>query len=1118
MAESENQTEMIAERLAAQRQALTRDLHQALSATLFDNRAFIRPADLKRIAEAEADAYLDFVQQADSAVATNRGAQLCRDGLGKSSVLRCGRALRGFCHAHLEADLILTGLEMVEAYHNALMQGYLQDWEATVLKEQEQMRAALQRTLSRYALQMEVAAEVATAATSILSLNELLNTSVELIRERFDLYYVGVFLVDDYDKWAILRAGSGQAGQEMLRRGHKLEVGGNSMIGWCVAHNEPRIALEVGAEAVRFDNPMLPETRSEMALPLTVGGKVIGGMTVQSTRAAAFSEQDVAILRIIADQLANAVQNSHLFAETHARLEELQAAHRHYLQEEWAETISSSPGYLYQQNADTFMPVHDLWRPKAERAVGEGRPIIWPPDINSPEQAVMAAPITLRGQVIGALNFLDPARGQEWTEDDLALVDAVVDQAALAIENARLFEQTQEALQQTQALYSASRRIVTATGLTELYQAVVDELGQWLQADQCRLVIFDSEKGCGEIKAEYRSTADVETLGIPMKDNPSYEILRDTKKPLVIEDVTEHPATHQVKEMFAKLGIKSVLLVPIVIRDELVGSVGLDAVGQKRVFTEDELNFCQIVVSQATIAIQNMRALKEQQEIAEQLREADKFKTQFLANMSHELRTPLNSIIGFSRVILKGIDGPLTELQTTDLAAIYNSGQHLLGIINNILDLSKIEAGKMELNFEEVELKQTIKGIMSAVVGLVKDKPIELEQQVPDDLPNIWADGTRVRQILLNLVSNAAKFTEEGKITVIASHDDEWVTMSVADTGIGIPQDKLTHIFQEFTQVDASSTRRAGGTGLGLPISRHFVEMHGGEITVESQEGVGTVFTFTLPIHPQEEHKTLAASDEVDAETPDAARRLVLAVDDDAGVISLYKRYLEGRGYQVIGVSDSNDVLDKVKELQPFAITLDVIMPNKDGWQVLRELKECPETQHIPIIFCSIVSDEGRGFSLGAADYLVKPIMEDELLAALSRLDHMDEETEVLVIDDQADDILLIRRILEAQHGYRIIEASSGQIGIDLVRQRQPDIIILDLMMPEMNGFAVLEILKREPETRAIPVIVITAKELTEEERQFLNGQVEVLLRKGLFTERELLEDVGEALQRAQSH
>jgi CheY-like chemotaxis protein/anti-sigma regulatory factor (Ser/Thr protein kinase) len=462
-------------------------------------------------------------------------------------------------------------------------------------------------------------------------------------------------------------------------------------------------------------------------------------------------------------------------------------------------------------------------------------------------------------------------------------------------------------------------------------------------------------------------------------------------------------------------------------------------------------------------------------------------------------------------------------MQQTDLTAIYHSGQHLLGLINDILDLSKIEAGKMDLNLDEVDLKPIIRGVMSSAVGLVKDKQVELEQRVPDELPNVWADATRLRQVLLNLVSNATKFTDKGKITLAAGYDDECVTIRVTDSGVGIPAEKLESIFEEFTQVDGTTTRSAGGTGLGLPISRYFVGMHGGEITVESEMGVGSTFTVTLPTYAQTQPEMELVEPGPDGRSSAAERRTVLAVDDDPGVISLYRRFLESEGYQVVGVTNSEEVLDKASELQPFAITLDVLMPTKDGWQVLRELKANPQTQHIPIIMCSIVSNEGFGFSLGAADYLVKPIMEEELLAALARcsVDRQEQgDVEVLVIDDQADDILLIRRMLEAQRAleaqrhYCVIEADGGQAGINLVHRRKPDVVILDLMMPEVDGFAVLEDLKREPDTRNIPVIVITAKDLSEEEQQQLEGQVEVLLRKGLFTEQELLDDLGTALSR----
>ncbi len=1007
--------------------------------------------------------------------------------------------------------------------------------------ERERLLADLEQRTS----QLETAAEVARAASSILNPDELIQQVVNLVRERFDLYYAGLFLVDQSGewtgkpgKWVVLRAGTGEAGQQMLEAGHKLEIGGTSMIGWCVANAQARVALDVGEEAVRFDNPWLPETRSEMALPLISRGQVMGAMTIQSTREAAFSDQDIATLQAMADQLAVAIENARLFDQAQAALQEAQAAHQQYLRREWESFLATRKdqeevGYVLTR--DGLKPGCQVWTPEIQLAMqncqpvvvtdtdgalfptqhGDGGGVFSEPAIKA--RSALAAPITLRGQVIGALDVFDPDQPHEWTDDDLALVEAVTSQVALAVENARLFEQTQAALAETEALYRASRRITSGTNLPALYQILVDEMASRLGAGQCRLLIFDQKKGYGEIVAEYLPTPNEAKTPIPMAQDPLYAILRNTQRPLPIEDVSKYPDIAQLRDALDQRNVKSTLLVPIVVRGELLGGLQIDSLGQERIFTEAELDFCQTLASQAAITIDNMRAFEEQKETAQRLREIDRFKTQFLANMSHELRTPLNSIIGFSRVILKGIDGPLTELQQTDLTAIYNSGQHLLGLINDILDLSKIEAGKMELNFDELDLRPILKGVMSTAVGLVKDRPIELEQHVPEDLPIIWADNTRVRQVLLNLISNATKFTERGKITLSAYYDDEWVTVSVADTGVGIPPEKLESIFEEFTQVDGSTTRRFGGTGLGLPISRHFVEMHGGKIAVESKEGLGSTFTVRLPIRAQTESKTEPVENEQEGQAQAMERRLVLAVDDDPGVISLYRRYLEREGYQVIGVADSSEVINKAIELRPFAITLDVLMPNKDGWQILRELKECAQTQNIPIIICSIVSDKGQAFSLGAADYLVKPIMEEELLAALARLDQKEEEAKVLVIDDQADDILLIRRILEAQPGYGVIEGHGGQIGIDLVYQHKPDLIILDLMMPEMDGFAVLEALKRDTDTRNIPVIVITAKVLTKEERQRLNGQVEVLLHKGLFTEQELLEDLARALSQIES-
>jgi signal transduction histidine kinase len=419
-------------------------------------------------------------------------------------------------------------------------------------------------------------------------------------------------------------------------------------------------------------------------------------------------------------------------------------------------------------------------------------------------------------------------------------------------------------------------------------------------------------------------------------------------------------------------------------RDQVIGVLSVQST-RASAYSEEDLELLTTVATQASTAIENAQAYERLTETAEELREIDRFKTQFLANMSHELRTPLNSIIGFSRVMLKGLDGPLTDLQQSDLTSIYNSGQHLLALINSILDMSKIEAGKMELSFQKVALPEIFDAVMSTTNALVKDRPIHVRRNVPEDLPLVWADAQRVRQVLLNLMSNAAKFTEAGHIELKAEAGSEMVTVTVTDTGVGIQPDAQKRLFIPFQQVDGSTTRRAGGTGLGLAISRSFVEMQGGEIWVESTPGEGSAFSFTLPIYD-----VLRKKREEQTELQlEPGKKVVLAIDDDEGVVTLLKRYLETDGYQVVGVTESLHASQMAERLAPdlTAITLDVVMPNSDGWQVLRELKQNPQTKDLPVILCSIVEGVEQGLELGAAACLRKPITRDELLTALRKVD-----------------------------------------------------------------------------------------------------------------------------------
>jgi signal transduction histidine kinase/CheY-like chemotaxis protein len=487
--------------------------------------------------------------------------------------------------------------------------------------------------------------------------------------------------------------------------------------------------------------------------------------------------------------------------------------------------------------------------------------------------------------------------------------------------------------------------------------------------------------------------------------------------------------------------------------------------------------------------------------------QANQLKSQFLANMSHELRTPLNSIINFTRILITGMRGPVNEQQVDYLNRVRSSGEHLLGLINDILDLSKIEAGRMELYTEPLHINEIVEGIMATAAGLTKGKPIELCQMIAADLSVVEADRTRLRQILLNLISNAAKFTDAGTITIRASQAEDHIVLSVADTGIGIAPEHLATVFEEFRQIDGDTNRRYEGTGLGLAICRRLVELHGGRIWVESIPKAGTTFSFSLP--------TLAAPPQPTA-APTTLHREgipILVIDDDPGAIEIVSAYLGQDGYAVYGVTDSRRALEEARLIQPQAIILDVLMPHKDGWEVLTELKADPSLRIIPVALYTIVDEQKLGFYLGASAYLTKPIDADDLRATAARL--VASDATVLVIDDDANTREIVLRQLEQAGSYRVMTADGGQAGLEHIAAAAPDLIILDLMMPEVDGFAVLDQLDRQPHTRDIPVIVLTAKDLTIREHEILSQRVNGLLMKGLTSPDQLLGKVSTLLGRS---
>ena len=535
------------------------------------------------------------------------------------------------------------------------------------------------------------------------------------------------------------------------------------------------------------------------------------------------------------------------------------------------------------------------------------------------------------------------------------------------------------------------------------------------------------------------------------------------------------------------------LLVPIKVKDEVLGVLAFDENEQGRPWTDDDITMALGISEQLAVALQDARSVQLTEQALEEMREADRLKTQFLANMSHELRTPLNSIIGFSRVILKGIDGPVNETQSQDLTAIHHAGLHLLGLINDILDLSKIEAGKMELTFGDADLAEIVRGVMSTAAGLVKDKPIELISHVPESLPLLQADSIRVRQILLNLVSNAAKFTDLGQIELsVALLDDvdpPEVLLSVADTGPGIAPEDQAKLFEPFSQVDASPTRKTGGTGLGLSICRHLVELHGGTIWVESQPGKGSAFFFTLPLQPP------GATAEVEA-SPVAP--FVLAVDDDPAVLTRYREVFEALGLRFHGLLHAEGLAEFAAGMPPDLIVIDPMLPGYAGWNAVGALRSVRGLRHAPILMGSLNTEKAQAYRIHASDHRLRPSDGEELRDAVHRL-VADERPiiRLLAIEDQESAAAALQEALQADPRFQVRMATSSTEAYHITRSEIPDVVVLSLMMARAEGFRALEIMRKDQRLRSTPVIVLLSAEPHPEERRQMGLYSDYIHRQG---------------------
>ncbi len=740
-----------------------------------------------------------------------------------------------------------------------------------------------------------------------------------------------------------------------------------------------------------------------------------------------------------------------------------------------------------------------------------------------------------RGSLTGVLAYThtEPAAlGPE----QLPAIESIAGQVAVALENALLRQQQSVQNYNSAALARAAQALTRTLSESELHQIVASQLFETFLPNGVAVLRWEPSSNTFTTLAVHvsdgESAADREApasgAARAADEWPAVgQSSAAARRPDLLEVIQKRQGRIRALRTEDNDQLRESMALPLLYGGEIEGVaevIHTGGTGGTGGLSPVDLELFQAIITAAASALQSARLYELQRQTAERLAEVDRLKSQFLANMSHELRTPLNSIIGFSRVILKGIDGPLSDLQQQDLTSINNAGQHLLGLINDILDMARIEAGKMELVLDDLDLRDTLKGVLSTSMALVKEKPVQLHEEVTEGLPKLRADAMRVRQVLLNLLANAAKFTDNGSITLraqpveaVGPHSgrlEPFVEISVIDTGMGIAPEDLPKLFEPFSQVDASATRKAGGSGLGLSICRQLVEQHNGRIWVESEEGQGSTFTFILPVSQPDVQPAETAQPGEAEQAP-----IVLVVDDDQAIAGLYRRYLDPHGYRVIGVSKSTEAITRAAELRPVAILLDVLMPNKDGWQVLADLKRSEITRDFAVIMCTLVSDPERAYALGAADYLTKPILEANLVRALNKLPGHSHGRPacVLLIENHADDAAFVRRALTSEgagggQGVRLLEARDGQTGLTLAHNHRPQAIILDLQLPDMDGYQVLSALRNDPVTRDIPVIVVTANDLNPEQQTRHAHQVAAWRQKGQFQAEDLFGDLKRVL------
>jgi signal transduction histidine kinase/CheY-like chemotaxis protein/HAMP domain-containing protein len=669
-----------------------------------------------------------------------------------------------------------------------------------------------------------------------------------------------------------------------------------------------------------------------------------------------------------------------------------------------------------------------------------------------------------------------------------------------------------QSVEELRALGEVSQAVNSTLDLETVLKTIVAKATQLSGTEAGSIYVHDDAKDEFALRATYGMSeafvAELARQGVGFGDSTVAQAAMQ-RAPVQVADLKEANPT-ALKEVILRAGYRALLVMPLLSRDKLMGAL---VVRRKApgLFPAPVLDLLQTFAAQSVLAIQNARLFQEIEEKGRQLELTSRHKSQFLANMSHELRTPLNAIIGLTEMMVNNAPRFGTENAAEPLRRVHRAGTHLLGLINQMLDFSKIEAGKLELSPETVNLAPLLEDVIGTARQLAEQNKNRLVLDAQANLGQLTVDPMRLRQILLNLLSNACKFTKQGEVALrvrMVVDGRNWIEIAVADTGIGMTPEQQAKLFEEFTQADSSTIRKYGGTGLGLAITRKLARMMGGDVTVTSELGKGSVFTVRLPASADPQARSSTGLNGRRSSTADR----VLVIDDDATARELIADHLKAEGFSVATAAGGVDGLKLAKALRPTAITLDVLMPDLDGWSVLAALRQDPELAEIPVIMITIVDEQRRGIALGAAGYLTKPIDREQLRRVIGRFRAPARPTRVLVVEDDAVQRERMLGWLEGPQ-WTVREAENGREALKRIQENKPDVILLDLMMPEMDGFAVVAALQEEVGWQDIPVIVITARDLDAKDRERLNAGVQFVLIKERFEPADLVERIRRLMQ-----